>query len=717
MASNVALVEPDEPEEVAAPLTLGQIMAMSNVAVALPDSDLARIGSLVVEEHDIDLDSMSDWLKRMEEGLKLASLAKEAKDYPWPKAANVKYPLVTTAALQFNAKAYPAVVPSGQVVQAKVWGADTQGKKAARGDRVCQHMSYQLLCKIEEWEESTDKLLTLLPIVGTVVRKVWYDRAQGRIRCRMITPGDFVVHDKVKTLSDAPRCSERLSLYPSEIMERCLTGEWLDQDYREEDGQDTQASECFIEQHRRLDLDGDGYEEPYIVTVHEKTRKVARIVADFSEQDISTDGERVLAIKRGSYFIPYHFLPSLTGGFLSTGFGLLLGDISETINSIINMMLDAGHAASLGGGFIGAEWRIKGGAQRMRPGEWRMVQANGATVRDAIVPMTTPGPDATLFQLLGLLIEAGKEVASIKDVLMGETGGKQMTATTTLALIEQGMAQFTAAYKRIFRSLKHEFKLIAGINARTVSPEEYNRFHDLAAPAVGPDGQPMMGPDGKPLMQPVMLDPAQEYDLSDYDITPVADPQSVTRMQEAAKAQMLMEMAQAGLVDPKEASRRMLEATSVGNVEELLPKPDPMQQAAMQAQMADLKVRMMESQAKAHDAAMKAQTAQAQAQTAQAELATRSQEIALAARETQAQVALMAAQVDKIYAEIGQKDRQISIDAATKAAQVAGQEKDRALAAHRQVADIQGQQETRQLAREQAETAARQKGREIGQRD
>ena len=143
-----------------------------------------------------------------------------------------------------------------------------------------------------------------------------------------------------------------------------------------------------------------------------------------------------------------------------------------------------------------------------------------------------------------------------------------MTATTTLALIEQGMTVFTAAYKRIYRSLKKEFKLFARLNQRFLSPEKYSAFHDIT------DQNGQMVP----------LDPRREFDLSDMDITPVADPRSVTKMQEAAKAEVLMQMAGQGLVDKGEAAQRILQASSIPDTEALAPKPDPMQQQMMQIQ-------------------------------------------------------------------------------------------------------------------------------------
>lgn len=140
---------------------------------------------------------------------------------------------------------------------------------------------------------------------------------------------------------------------------------------------------------------------------------------------------------------------------------------------------------------------------------------------------------------------------------------------------------FSASYKRIYRSLKQEFRMMCRINAATVSPQQYMQFHDE------------------------QCDPQMDYHLADMDIAPVADPRSVTKMQETAKAQVVMQMADAGLVDRQEGARRILEATSIPDVEALLPKPDPMQQQIaqmqMQAGMADIALKLADVQSKIAD--------------------------------------------------------------------------------------------------------------------
>jgi chaperonin GroES len=576
-----------------------------NLAAEMDEGQLDQIAQEALEDYGMDKDSMSDWFEQMKRGLELASLVKEDKSYPFQNAANVNYPLVTSAALQFNARAYPAIVPADQVVKAMVWGDDQGGQKAARALRVSTFMSWQLTANVREWEEGTDDLLVLLPIVGEMFRKWWYDPAQERLRCRLIRPGKLIINNNVQDINDAPRCTEELPLYPVEIQNRINTGQFVEFEWNSD--KDKQGEQAFIEQHTRLDLDEDGYPEPYVVTIHVETQTVVRIVADYGEDDVQFDTEvqetvayepaqdpltgevglapvpqqvevpvGITSIRRGSYFVPFKFMPGINGGFHGTGLGLLLGDISETINSLINMLLDAGHYASLGGGWIGSDFRIKGGGQRFRPGEWKKSQATGTDIKNSIVPMTFPGPDATLFQLLGMLIEAGREIASVKDTMTGEAPRANQTATTTLALIEQGMMVFTAAYKRIFRSLRQEYGLVANLNAKTVTPEQYNALHDGQEP----------------------FDPAEDFGLSDMDITPVADPRSVTKMQQAAKAQMLFEWSQAGLINPQAALQRMAEAMSVEDWEELAPQPDPMQQAMGEMQMESARADIAEKRAK-----------------------------------------------------------------------------------------------------------------------
>lgn len=586
---DVDVVVSDDANAAAAGLSgeqiLFAIMSMPNIADALRNApedgknNLASIAARVCEDYELDENSRKPWLEKNEEAMKLAMLVSEEKNYPFENAANIKFPLLTTAALQFNARAYPAIVPPDRVVKCKVRGRDEQGLKAARADRVSEFMSDQLLNDMPEWEEDTDRILIMLPIVGSVFRKFWYDPGLKRNRSRLVTAQDFVVNFRASSLEATPRFTEKLRLYPYEIEERIRDGRFLEFEYRNSGADDEQKTEnsgegashddddgpqLFLEQHRLLDLDEDGYPEPYIVTVHKETQKVVRIVANYSQDTVTLapDG-RIGAIRRQDYFVHYQFMPNPEGGFYALGFGWLLSSTNETINSTLNQLLDAGHMANMQGGLISSVLGVKEKSIKIERGEWRVLNTS-VPLNQAVLPMTYKEPSGVLFNLLGLMIDMGKEVAAVKDVLTGEGQGKNASPTTTLALIEQGLQVFTSIYKRIHRTLKLEFGICGRLNSTNVSPEEYATFFD------DPNANPQA-----------------DFNAADMDILPVSDPQSVTKMQKLAKAQMIMDVGgQDPLFNPIEVRKRFLEAADVEDVEKLLvppPEPDPEEAAFMDA--------------------------------------------------------------------------------------------------------------------------------------
>ncbi len=92
--------------------------------VAISDEELSKLGMAVCREYQIDKDSRSEWEEKSREAMKLAMQISEVKQYPWPQAANIIFPVLTTAAIQFNARAYPAIVMGRNVVKGVVIGPD-----------------------------------------------------------------------------------------------------------------------------------------------------------------------------------------------------------------------------------------------------------------------------------------------------------------------------------------------------------------------------------------------------------------------------------------------------------------------------------------------------------------------------------------------------------------------------------------------------------------
>jgi len=582
--------EPEREEGVADQQAILANINNPNIARDLDDTLLAEIGQKVVDEYEIDEASRktAGWTERYDRAMALAQLVEEAKDYPWPKASNVKYPLTVTAAIQFNARAYPAIVDSADIVKAAVKGRMTP-EKQDRAERVGKHMSFQLLEEMDGWEEDTDRLLIKLPVGGCAFRKTWFDPVKGYNCSHLVSAKDFVVEYMTKDLDNCPRSTHILTFYPHEVASKMRSGLWLDVDLQRPEGNDDQAPHVFLEQHRLWDLDEDGYPEPYVVTVEKETGRVVRIVARYDESGVQMDDQgRVISIAGLKSFTKYGFIPAPDGSFYDIGFGTLLGPLEQTINSTVNQIMDAGHLANLGGGFIGDGVSIKSGNMRFRPGEWKKAANTGQNLAQSIVPLPAPGPNAVLFSLMTYLVEAAKDVTATQDILGGDAGKGTMPVGTVSALIEQGLKTFTAIVKRLHRSLKKELAILYRLNGRYLNPEVYFTFQDKEG-AVARD----------------------DYRAGDLDIVPVSDPNMATDMQRMAQAQFVMQFMGAPGMNPQEIIKRSLAAARVPEQDALFSKEKPAPDPAIAHKDRELDIREREVAIKDNAAAANMQEQEA----------------------------------------------------------------------------------------------------------
>ena len=570
--SEIPEQEPEQP-------SIRKFLESKNIAENLDKEKLHSIGATALQGFEGDKESRRHWEMQNDEWIKLATQVREDKTFPWPKASNVKYPLLTTAAMQFQARAYPSLVPSdGKVVKSQVIGKDPDGSKSELSDRVSMYMSYQLMHEMKRWDEDMDKLLIQLPILGTVFKKTYWDSQLGHPMSELILPKQLVVNYWAKSLKDAERISQVIEMSPRKLKERQLAGIFLDVDLGTAPApenkpnappQDETTPYTIIEQHTYLDLDEDDYPEPYIVTFHLETGKVLRIVARFDDSTMQVDGKKVIKIDPIEYYTKFGFIPNPDGGFYDLGFGLLLGPINESVNTLINQLIDAGTLNNLQSGFLGKGLKLRMGETRFTPGEWKAVNSLGDDLKKQIVPLPSKEPSNVLFQLMGSLITSGKELASVAEIFVGKMPGQNTPATTTMATIEQGMKVFTAVYKRIYRSLAEEFEKLFNINSVYLNP---NTYQEIINVTVGPN----------------------DFSRKSYKICPGADPTAVSQTEKLLKAQGLLEMMPMQILDPVKVGIRMLEAQEQPNYQDLL-RPEVAQTGQI-PQQPDPK--MMETQAK-----------------------------------------------------------------------------------------------------------------------
>lgn len=604
-----------------------------NLAEKLNEAERKKLADQVVEEYEHDEKTREEWSNAVDRALKNARQKPEKKMYPFEGASNMKYPLLTTAMNQFGARAYGAITRSDQPMACKVLGEDPEGRKAKRAQRLSRFGNYQLMYMMDEWDSGTDKLLHMLPVMGSGFRKGYWRNDMGRPVLEFTSAKDVVVVNDAPSFDRAPRMTQPAPFYPYEIDRLVEQKMWLNhkRDYEKGQDQDSQKACTYLEQVRYIDLDGDGMMEPYIVTVSKEGRELVRIDPAFYANSIrvnSTDG-KVETIMRESPWIDYSFLPDIEGSVYGMGFGQLLESLGAGINTALNQIFDAAHRQNAGGGFISQGLRLRGGEIKVRPAEFLNVNVPGR-VSDAIHELQFEGPSPVLFQLVEFLLGAAQDITSVKDVLTGEApSGQAMGAT--LALIEQGMQVFSTIYTRIYRSMRRELRLLFRLNARYLDPRIYAEFLDdqelfrelmgipgpdemqQAGPPMGQPGpmggaQPGLMMPQKPqlitldqLPQEVLAKLGEDFDLRSMDVAPTADPRSVTDMQRMMRAQYLDQFLMRPGIDPQEISKRQLEAANIEDVDKLFLKgPSPLDQ--LNARKATAEVSEQEAKAKLTEA-------------------------------------------------------------------------------------------------------------------
>jgi chaperonin GroES len=604
-------------EEGSGPIILPDTPSLATLAAATGDvsgyltaTELNALGPRVVEDYRKDDADRKDWKDIAEEALKAASQeAKgETKTYPWPSCSNIKYPLLTTAALQFNARAYPAIVKGDEAVSVKVVGRDqgrpqmgpdslpmaqgpdgaqflgsqaaqappevqemlqpiwqiAPGAKTARAQRVAEYMNTVLFYRVKDWEADTDSLLIQLPIVGCVFRKVWFDPEKGEHYCQMVPATRIIVPEGARSCETTPRLTEEIpDVYPHEIDAKIRSGFYREVTIAYDE--DRAGGRMLLEQHRLMDLDGDGLEEPYIVTVDLETEQVLRIEPNYGPDSIKTNEQgQAVCIEPGRFYIKYGFFPHPEGKFYDIGLGHLLKQVGAVIDTALNQLIDAGTAQTAGGGFIASGVRLQGrqAAIRFQPGEYKTVDGvNGMDLRAAIVERTLPNVSPVTFQVLDMILGAARDISGVKDVITGDASNMGQVGTT-LALIEQGLQVFNAVYKRVYRGLKEEFTLLRHNIARyggEAAAQDYSEVLDDPA-----------------------ADFAKDFNEKDMDIRPVSDPSSVTRMQKMARAQFLMGLTEIPGANTEEILKRVLESADIEDPDKLImpaPGPSPMDEA------------------------------------------------------------------------------------------------------------------------------------------
>jgi len=547
----------------------------ANLAEEMPDRELAAIASELLDQFDSNKASRQDWEETYANGLELLGFNYEEREQPFRGASGVTHPLLAEAATQFQAQAFNELLPATGPVKTVSLGKDTRAKKD-QAKRVQTFMNYYITNVMEDYTPDMDQMLFYLPLAGSTFKKVYYDETLGRAVSKFIPAENLVVPYETSDLDTCPNITQVVRMSLNDLRKKQYAGQYLDIDVLPSQGElgsvrkeinyldglepsnidyDCTLLEVHadleIEGYEELDDDGEpiGIKVPYLVTISQDNGQILSIRRNYREDDELK--------KKIQYFVHYKFLPGF--GFYGLGLIHTIGGLSRTATSALRQLIDAGTLSNLPAGFKARGLRIRDDDEPLQPGEFRDVDAPGGAIRDSLMPLPFKGPDQTLYQLLGFVVQAGQRFATITDMKVGD-GNQQAAVGTTIAMLEQGSRVMSAVHKRLHYAMRVEFKILARVMGESL-PAEY------PFEVAGADGTVM----------------ATDFD-SRVDIIPVSNPNIFSQAQRIALAQSKLQLATAApeLHNLHEVYRDMYEAMGVTDLDRIMkatPDPRPMDPA------------------------------------------------------------------------------------------------------------------------------------------
>jgi chaperonin GroES len=534
-----------------------------NIADTLDDGDLQQIAEDTINNYTADKDSRAEWESMFERGFDLLGLKIEDASEPFEGACTAVHPMLIESAVKFQSKAIQEMFPSSGPVKTQILGKSTP-ERELQSNRVKNFMNYQVTDQMPEYFDEFERMLFHLPLIGSAFKKVYYDANLKRPVSEFVPIDQFYVSYYASNLRKADRYTHVIYRSPVDLARDMRTGIYDDIELPDATNPNptslsekmdtilglspTESSDpqyTLLEQHCYLEIEED-YALPYIVTVEEQSQTVLSIRRNYKKDDKQQ--------QKISHFVHYRFVP----GFGFYGFGLMhfLGNLTMTATAAMRSLVDAGQFANLPGGFKAKGVRLVGDNEPISPGEFKEIEATGVDLTKAIIPLPYKEPSSTLFQMLSFITATGQKFADSTEQIVSDASSYGPVGTT-MALLEASSKFFSAIHKRLHKSQKEEFKILARIDYEYL-PMEYPYEVPYAEQSVF----------------------KKDFD-GRVDVIPVSDPNIPSNAHRMMISQMALQMAQQsppGMFNIEALNRTILTAANLPNIEEILPpKQEPQQ--------------------------------------------------------------------------------------------------------------------------------------------
>lgn len=470
----------------------------------------------LLDKIERDKDARKKRDKLYEEGLRRTGLGDDAPGGAQFTGANkVVHPMLVEACVDFSARFMKEVFPPSGPVKSKILG-EVEPEKLEKARRKADFMNWQATEQMPELRGELEQLSTQLPLGGGQYLKLMWSPQWKRPTAEFIAIDDIYLPFAATNFYSAERKTHVQYVTKAEFTRRMKAGMYAEVDIgspdqvefsratvandkiegREDTSYNEDGLRTIFEIYTHLDF-GDGV-EPYIISIDKSTRKALALYRNWEPED---DRRKEL-----DWIVEFPFVP--WRGAYPIGLTHMIGGLSGAATGALRALLDSAHIQN-----IPTMIKLKGGpgGQTINVQPTEVVEIEGGALVDDIrklaMPLPFNGPSATLFQLLGFIVDAGKGVVQTSFEKLSDQNPNAPVGTT-LALIEQGMVVFSSIHARLHNSMARVFQILHRINSAYLSDE------DIEANESGLEVKPedFDGPlDVVPVSDPAIFSEAQRF--------------------------------------------------------------------------------------------------------------------------------------------------------------------------------------------------------------
>ena len=542
----------------------------ANLAETMPEPDLAKLASRMLDLISKDKDARKKRDEQYEEGIRRTGLGDDAPGgADFQGASKVVHPLLTEACVDFAARAMKEIFPTGGPAKDNIAGEQT-AEKIDRAKRKTELLNWQMTVQCPEVRAELEQLMTQVPLGGAQYMKLGWDERRNRPSFLFVPIDDMYLPFAATNFYTAQRKTHVQYLTQLDYEERVKSGMYRDVDLapvsmepeqsvagqandkiegRDATSYNEDGLRIVFETYVIADVEDNG-PAPYIVSIDKSSSKVLAIYRNWEEDDDS--------LEELQWFVEFPFIP--WRGAYPIGLPHMIGGLSGAATGALRALLDAAHISNsqtmlkLKGGTAGGQ------SLTIQPGQVEEIEGglNVDDVRKLAMPLPYNPPSPVLFSLLGFLVEAGKGVVrtSMEDIA---DGNPNAPVGTTLAKLEQGAVVYSSIHARMHDAMARMLRVLDRLNGMYLDDE-------VLAEEAGD-----------------MLARRSDFD-GVLDVVPVSDPNIFSEAQRYAQVQAVAQRAAAlpQLYNMRKVEERLLETLKVPNAKELLNPPvEPREQNAV----------------------------------------------------------------------------------------------------------------------------------------